>query len=359
MAGLRKLRGKFYARIQVKGKEKLLPLKTCNKLDAEKRLRLINEREFLVKAGLEKDVIIKELPTLNEAVTLFMNGAVNKGLSHNTINAYSNALLQLRIVVGGNVRVDSLSKLNCEQYVAYCIKNYARASVNSMIKVVNTFFNWLRSNYNDIEFSPRIKEIKVEKKLPEFLLPEELDKIYLQCDDPKMLATFRVYEYTGIRLRELHNCILDNSTNGKYIKLVNTKGMRERIIPIPPEIVDDFKIAKYGPYSFNPEIKEPYKPNYISKAFSKLRTEAGITSNKTIHSLRHTFALRKLLELGNIYLVMQMLGHANVKTTQIYLEFPKDYLKEVFDKWIPEIQKRIDSNSLQTHLIPEKPIITN
>jgi site-specific recombinase XerC len=45
---------------------------------------------------------------------------------------------------------------------------------------------------------------------------------------------------------------------------------------------------------------------------------------------------------------MQMLGHADVKTTQIYLEFPKDYLKEVFDKWIPEVQKQVASKSLQT-----------
>jgi len=170
---------------------------------------------------------------------------------------------------------------------------------------------------------------KIEDGLP--IWHTRLREKYINQIDAN-LSHPNIHFLPGIRLRELHNCILDNSTNGKYIKLVNTKGMKERIIPIPPEIVDDFKIAKCGPYKYNPEIKEPYKPDYISKTFSYLRTEAGVSSNKTIHSLRHTFALRKLLELGNIYLVMQMLGHADVKTTQIYLEFPKDYLKEVFDK---------------------------
>ena len=90
-----------------------------------------------------------------------------------------------------------------------------------------------------------------------------------------------------------------------------------------------------------------YKPDHISRTFSKLRDKADISSNKSLHSLRHTFALRKLLELGNIYLVKEMLGHSSVNTTQIYLQFPKGYIKEVLADWLPQINDKIDSETLK------------
>ena len=343
MAGLRKLKGKYYARLRVDGKEKLLPLKTSHKPEADKRLKLVNEREWLVIAGLEKETLAKGLPSVKEAIDLFVSQAQNKGLAPKTLLSYSNALRQFGRVIGRSKRIDRITKNDCERVIDYLTTHYAPASVNSMIKSINTFLNWARDKYV-VDMPPKIRELRVEKKLPEFLSPDELDKIYDLCDDPKMRATFRVYEYTGIRLRELHNCVLDDCVSGKYIKLTRTKGKKERIIPIPPEIVDDFKLAMLGPYRHDPEKCEPYRPDFISKSFSKLRKKAGVSSNKTIHSLRHTFALRKLLELGNIYLVMQMLGHADVKTTQVYLEFPEGYLKEVFSTWLPNIKNKEKQN---------------
>lgn len=89
-----------------------------------------------------------------------------------------------------------------------------------------------------------------------------------------------------------------------------------------------------------------YKPDRISKTFSKLRNLAKVGSNKSIHNLRHTFALRKLLELGNIYLVKELLGHSSVTTTQIYLDFPNGFIKEVFSDWLPQIENNINKNGM-------------
>ncbi len=63
--------------------------------------------------------------------------------------------------------------------------------------------------------------------------------------------------------------------------------------------------------------------------------------------MRHTFALRKLLELGNIYLVKEMLGHSSVITTQIYLQFPDGYIKEVLADWLPQANNKVDNETMK------------
>ncbi len=367
MAGMRKLRGKYYARVRINGREKLVPLNATTLEMANRRLKFVNEHEWYLKIGWEKELNVAPLPTLFEASEMFVKEARNKGLTEKTIHHYRYTIKHFLRVIKGSWRVDEITEDRCKDLLVYLRTRLSPASVNSYIKSINTFINWLRGKY-DIVLPPKIKELRIEKKLPEFLNPDELDRIYALCDDPKMVSTFKVYEHTGIRLRELHNCLLDEAVSGNYVKLSRTKGKRERIIPIPPEIVEDFKVAKCAAYRHNPEKCEPYRPDHISHTFFKLRRKAILNTfaesngksvdqltdeetktaledagSKSIHSLRHTFALRKLLEWGNIYLVMQALGHADVKTTQIYLEFPNGYLKEVFGKWIPDINAKLQS----------------
>lgn len=59
--------------------------------------------------------------------------------------------------------------------------------------------------------------------------------------------------------------------------------------------------------------------------------------DKYLHSLRHTYALIKLVELGEMYLVQNLLGHSDISVTQDYLKFPKDYIKEIFVNKISDI----------------------
>lgn len=336
MIGLRKLKGKYYGRLRLNGKDKLLPLNTSYKTEADRLLKLLNEKEALVKAGLLASLEIDRIPTINEAVHVFLNESTNSGLNPNTVKHYGYALQQLSKIANTNVSVGRIAESDCNKLKTHLLKEYARPTVNSYLKSINVFLSWSEKKYK-VELPPRIKLVKYERTLPEFLKPDELDSIYILCKDEKMLSTFKVYEHTGIRLRELHNCELDITDNGTFIKLRRTKAKRERIIPIPKEIAEDFKITVNGGI---------YKPDRISKTFSKLRNLAKVGSNKSIHSLRHTFALRKLLELGNIYLVKELLGHSSVTTTQIYLDFPNGFIKEVFSDWLPQIENNINKNGM-------------
>ncbi len=336
MIGLRKLKGKYYCRLRLNGKDKLLPLNTSYKTEAERMLKIYNEKEALIKAGLLEGLEMDKMPTVSEAIYIFLEESNNNGLNPKTVKHYDYALRHLYNNVN-NISVNRIIKSDCDKLKTFLLKTYTRPTVNSYLKSINVFLSWAERKYN-IKLPPRIQLVKSEKILPEFLTPDELDRLYKFCTDEKMLSTFKIYEHTGIRLRELHSCDLDITNNGTYIKLKRTKGKRERIIPIPPAVVEDFKIAVYGGI---------YKPNHISKTFSKLRDKAKVSSNKSLHSLRHTFALRKLLELGNIYLVKEMLGHSSVNTTQIYLQFPDGYIKDVLSVWLPQSNEKVNQEALK------------
>jgi len=174
--------------------------------------------------------------------------------------------------------------------------------------------NWLEKEKFILE-APKIEQVKVDTPLPKFLTPAELDKIYSFTSDEKLLATFRVYEGLGLRLNELQHAELE----GDFIKInaKDSKGRRDRIIPLPDDIKEDFAIA----------TQEPYRTDYVSKTFTKLAKKAGIT--RTLHSLRHTFALRTLMQTKDLNMVKELLGHSQISTTMIYTKFPKDYLKTV------------------------------
>ena len=182
----------------------------------------------------------------------------NKGLQRTTVKHYGYALKPLCDNINNNTGINRITESDCEKLKTFLLNEYKRPTVNSYLKSINVFFNWAEKKFK-INLPPRLPLVKYEKTLPKFLVPEELDRIYQLCEDEKMLSTFKIYEHTGIRLRELHSCDLDITKNGTYIKLKRTKGKRERIIPIPPAVVEDFKIA------VNDGI---YKPNRISHTFS-------------------------------------------------------------------------------------------
>ena len=83
----------------------------------------------------------------------------------------------------------------------------------------------------------------------------------------------------------------------------------------------DYDIAK----------KYDLSPSRISHIFSDTCNKAGL-KGKTLHCLRHTFALRKLMETNNISLVKELLGHSSVQVTEIYTQFPKSYLMQIFEQ---------------------------
>ncbi|NQT61655.1 MAG: tyrosine-type recombinase/integrase [Candidatus Marinimicrobia bacterium] len=262
--------------------------------------------------------------TFRETYDMFIEDCKRRSLRPSTIRSYEISLDNLSEIIPYAAKVNQFNEDVLRQFTDSLRKRVRpkegtterrAASINVNLRSVRTYLNWLYERHY-IPRKIRVKLVKIDKKLPKILTPDELTAIYKLVEDPKLLSTYRTYQNTGMRLNELFSC----TREGNYLRVSSaSKGRKERVVPLPEEFVEDYEMA----------TKDPYLPEYITKQFTKFRENAGVAEGKTLHSLRHTFACNTLIRTNNLMIVKSLLGHASVQTSEIYLQFPEDYLKEM------------------------------
>lgn len=315
-------------------KKRIISTRTKNKVQAEIMLKHVKEIENIRKVearaikliysdlqfekGLNKDLDelqgIDNILSISAAVEKFIRSKKLK-VSNETVKTYKLALVNFKNALGGTKRIVDINKTDFDLILGYLKSHFGDTTVNIRLRGIRVFLFWLVEIglLNKLPF--KIKQIKLKERLPQFLTPDDLQLIYNSTNDPILISTFKVYAGTGMRLSELKTSILE----GNFIRVIG-KGNKERVIPMPKSLIDDYQIA----------MAANYKTDRISSQFTKARRRAGVDDNKTLKSLRHTFALMKLVELGEKHLVQELLGHSSVTVTEVYTKFPIEYLKEVF-----------------------------
>jgi len=331
MATLRKINNKYYVRMRLPGgKEKTISTGTGNRREAERKLKLVQDNLFLLKAGLKSESELEDLD-LQDAVNRFIKDRKLNGLRQTTIDSYELSLNNLVDAHSPVVPVSLLTKNHMKKMVQVLHEKKIRdtkkklsdTTINIRIRSVNAFTKWLLTEGYILK-SLSLPLIRVDDPLPKFLTPDELDSLYEQKMRPKMFSTFKVYEGLGIRLSELQYSKIDG--NYVIIPAEYSKSRRDRMIPITDELKHHYQIA----------MKNPYKPHSITHAFRKYADNANLPPEKTLHSMRHTYALRALTKTKNIVAVKELLGHSDVKTTMIYTKFPPEYIAEMLKVELPE-----------------------
>ncbi|MBT3823463.1 MAG: tyrosine-type recombinase/integrase [Candidatus Marinimicrobia bacterium] len=316
MASLVKKRNKYYVRIRLPGgREKTIATGTGNLREAERRLRLIQDKEVLFKAKIIAEAELEDL-ALDNAITRFIEAKKKGGLRPKTISTYETAFDSLKAVNSPSMLVSSLQKSHLTRMVDHIKSNkLSDGTANIRIRSVNAFTSWLL-NEGYILTPVKLQQIKMDEPLPKFLTPDELDKFYEKVKTPKLLSTFKTYEGLGLRLRELHHSRLE----GDYVIIPaeHAKSRRDRMVPIPEDLKEHYIAA----------TTNPLRPDSITHAFRRIADNAEISPGKTLHSLRHTYALRMLVQTNNIVFVKELLGHSEIETTMIYTKFPPSFLVE-------------------------------
>lgn len=280
---------------------------------------------------------------------------VEKGLADNTLAAYKRDIAKLlKYLTEKNVKdIEEVSKDTLTAYIYYIWKKGgAPASIARQIASIKGFFRFLcLERIISLDPSLQLESPKLQQKLPQVLSEEEVDNLLQGIDGAKPAdlrdkAMMELLYATGMRVSELVNLnTVQLDLEMAYVRCLG-KGNKERIIPLGSVSVKAIK--EYLSFSRPKLLKNTSEKavfiNHLGKRITRqgfwkiIKAQArmrGITKDISPHTIRHSFATHLLTNGADLRSVQELLGHADVSTTQIYTHLTKNKLKEIYDKTHP------------------------
>ncbi|AFK23324.1 site-specific tyrosine recombinase/integron integrase [Pyrococcus sp. ST04] len=214
-------------------------------------------------------------------------------------------------------------------------KGYSMRSINLAIQALKAY---LRFEGLEGE-AERLKNPKVPRTLPKSLTRDEIKKLISVIDSSRDKIIVLLMYTAGLRISEVCNLrIEDVDFENSVIRVRGGKGGKDRIIPIPRELLEEIKNylrarKDSSPYLFvekRRKNKDKLSTKAVWRLIKKYGEKAGI--NLTPHQLRHSFATHMLERGIDIRIIQELLGHANLSTTQIYTKVTAKHLREAVEK---------------------------
>lgn len=281
--------------------------------------------------------------------------AVERGLAKNTLESYGRDLRQYYSYLN-NDRIDAVNQVSRATILAYLeqlqSKGRAVSTISRNLAAIKSYYQFLvRERYLDKDPAANLESPKLEKKLPKILTISEVEELLKQPNSflptgMRDKAMLELLYATGIRVSELISLnVSDVNLEMGYIKCFG-KGSKERIVPlgsIAAKCVQEYITRGRGKLVRTydePALFVNHHGNRLTrqgfwKIIKKYAQEAAITKEITPHTLRHSFATHLLENGADLRSVQEMLGHADISTTQIYTQVTKNRLKEVYEKAHP------------------------
>jgi len=225
-----------------------------------------------------------------------------------------------------------ITRAQIEKYIIFKKQdNVSDSQLNQLINTLNCFYIRL---LNQEEKVIQLIRPKKKKRLPNVYSVEEVELLLKALTNLKHKCQLILIYSGGLRRSEVLNLrVEDLNFNRKTIFLRNAKGGKDRYTffsDIAQRYLKDY-LKQYQPsyYLFEGQYGGRYGESSIQKVFDMARKKARVSSNVTIHGLRHSFATH-LIEKGvPLHVVQELLGHSSIKTTEIYLHISNKFRKEL------------------------------
>lgn len=282
---------------------------------------------------------------------------VEKGLSKNTIDSYKRDLKSYSLYiknVEGMEGWNEVSRVNIVQFLGHLgDQGKSSKTVARHVASIRSFHQFLlREKAVEQDPTVHLETPRTERKLPKILSLSEVETLLEAPDASTPLgmrdkAMLELLYATGIRVSELIGMKLDDlHLNMGFIRCIG-KGNKERIIPIGQtamNVLGDYLEHSRLKLRSGRERDDHLFLNHHGRGMSRqgfwknlkaLQKKANIEKELTPHTLRHSFATHLLENGADLRAVQEMLGHADISTTQIYTHVTKTRLKDVYTKFHP------------------------
>ena len=273
---------------------------------------------------------------------------VERGLSLQTWTSYLDDIQAFFNHFQDKKTTDDLTDTDLYEFLKYELSiGHSISTSLRRLSCMKSFFLFLKREGYYKGAIPDIETPKKPKHLPNCLTEDEVEALLNAPDlstpsglrDKAMLET--MYS-SGLRVSELLTLERAQVNLSKGVITVFGKGAKERRVPIADYAVEyiqeyikevrnksEFKSSKY---LFLSKKGEPLSRVYFFKQVKKYSQEAGIETNVSPHTLRHSFATHLLNHGAQLRIVQSMLGHTNIATTQIYTHVSSEKIKSDYDK---------------------------
>jgi len=299
---------------------------------------------------------------VKEEINSFMNYlTVEKGFSENTLDAYRNDLQQLASFVGEEAAkqgfTSSWENFSRQEMLSYMLnlkeRNYAATTIARKVAATRSFFGFLKSE-GIIKADPteNMSSPSVGKSLPK---PITISQVRQLLEQPAKLNTLEAKRdkamlellyASGMRISELVGLNLgDVNTEEGFVRCFG-KGHKERIVPIHEQAARSVKeyIGETRPklarkkdeiaLFLNPRGDRLTRQGFWQK-LKEYAKSAGLGNQISPHTLRHSFATHMLSGGADLRAVQELLGHANISTTQVYTHLTSEHVRRTYERSHP------------------------
>ncbi|MBE6956410.1 MAG: site-specific tyrosine recombinase XerD [Ruminococcaceae bacterium] len=276
-----------------------------------------------------------------------------KKASANTISSYMRDVQQFAAGMAKlRIPLTEVIHADVERYCDSLVNmGKSAATVTRAMASIKSFYTCLqKTGYAGGNPARSVATAKVERKLPQILSGKEVELFLAQPSSADIKgvrdrAMLELLYATGIRVSELISLELDDvNLDGGFLRC-SAKG-KERVIPLYPAAVQALRnyIRKVRPQLIEDNNQrvlfvnmtgEPMSRQGFWKLVKYYQEKAGITTEITPHTLRHSFAAHLLENGADLHSIQEMLGHADISSTQIYSQLVNQKIKNVYNRAHP------------------------
>ena len=277
----------------------------------------------------------------------------DKKLSENTLQSYRRDIMQyFKYVEEKKLNHTKVTKKDMEEYLEYLKEKGKKTStISRNLASTRSYYQFLlRTKKVKADPTENIQSPKIEKKAPSILSSQEIELLLEQPKNVDLKGTrdkaMLEFAYaTGMKVTEMISLNID-SANLEEAYVVCKSGARERKIPLGTLALKALKeyIEEARPIIVKDENERALFVNTNGRRLTRqgfwkivkyYKEQAHITKDITPHVLRHSFATHLLQNGADLKAIQTMLGHSDISSTQVYMQFQDEGLKDIYRKAHP------------------------